>query len=94
MQVTGFDWDDGSWPKCGKHGVSRREVEQTLLGEPVVMRDPNPVEPRMRAIGQTWSGRYVFVVFMLREVDGQTRLRPFSARYMHQKEVNHYETQD
>ena len=48
----------------------------------------------MRAIGQTGTGRYVFVVFMLRDVEGQTRLRPISARYMHQKEVAHYEGRD
>jgi uncharacterized DUF497 family protein len=30
---------------------------------------------------------------MHREVDGQTKLRPISARYMHQKEVDYYEEQ-
>ena len=45
----------------------------------------------MRAIGKSAAGRYVFVVFMLREIDGQTKLRPISARYMHQKEIDHYE---
>ncbi|TBN45900.1 BrnT family toxin, partial [Paracoccus sediminis] len=25
MKIAGFDWDDGNWPKCGKHGVSRAE---------------------------------------------------------------------
>jgi uncharacterized DUF497 family protein len=47
----------------------------------------------MRAIGKTMAGRYVFLVFMCREIDGQTRLRPISARYMHQKEVDYYESQ-
>lgn len=45
----------------------------------------------MRAIGKTEAGRYVFLVFMLRESDGVVKLRPISARYMHQKEVQHYE---
>ena len=45
----------------------------------------------MRAIGTTAAGRYVFLVFMLRQIDGETRLRPISARYMHQKEIAHYE---
>lgn len=91
MKITGFDWDDGNWPKCGKHGLTRKEIEQALLSEPAVMADPYPDEPRMRAIGKTNAGRYVFLVFMLREVDGQTRLRPISARYMRRKEVAHYE---
>lgn len=91
MKITGFDWDNGNWPKCGKHGVSRDEIEQVLLGTPAVMADPHPKEPRMRAIGKTKSDRYVFLVFMLREVDGHVKLRPISARYMHQKEIIHYE---
>ena len=93
MKVAGFEWDSGNWPKCGKHGVSQEEIEQVLLGEPAVMADPNPDEPRLRAIGKTAAGRYVFLVFMYREIDSQTKLRPISARYMHQKEVDHYESQ-
>lgn len=57
------------------------------------MPDPHPNEPRMRAIGQTAAGRYVFLVFMLREVNGLTLLRPISARQMHRKEVDRYEQQ-
>lgn len=91
MEVAGFDWDEGNWPKCGRHGVSREEIEQVLLGTPAVMADPHPEEPRMRAIGPTEAGRYVFLVFMRREVRGRIRLRPISARTMHQKEVKRYE---
>lgn len=93
MKIGGFDWDSGNWPKCGKHGVSREEIEQVFMGIPAVMPDPSPKEPRMRAIGETTAGRYLFVVFMLREIDGKTKLRPISARYMHQKEIDHYEHQ-
>ncbi|WP_308165027.1 BrnT family toxin [Acidithiobacillus ferriphilus] len=93
MTLSGFDWDDGNWPKCGKHGVSRSEIEQVLRGTPAVMADPHPDEPRMRAIGKTIAGRYVFLVFMKRKIRGKTWLRPISARYMHQKEVDHYESQ-
>ncbi|OZB35143.1 MAG: hypothetical protein B7X44_10770 [Halothiobacillus sp. 15-55-196] len=93
MKIAGFDWDEGNWPKCGKHGVGREEIEQVFSGSPVVMPDPAPNEPRMRAIGKTAAGRYVFVVFMLREIAGSTKLRPISARYMHQKEIIHYESQ-
>ena len=94
VKIAGFDWDDGNWPKCGKHGVSREEIEQVLLGDPVVMADPFPDEPRMRAIGKTQAGRYLFLAFMLRKIDGQAKLRPISARYMHPKEVAHYESQN
>ena len=91
MKIAGFDWDDGNWPKCAKHGVSREEIEQVLLGEPAVMPDPFLGEPRMRAIGKTATGRHVFLVFRYTRNNGQTRLRPISARYMHQKEIDHYE---
>lgn len=91
MKITGFDWDDGNWPKCGKHGVSRTEIEEVLSGEPTVLGDPFPEETRLRAIGKSAAGRYVFVVFMLREINSQTKLRPISARYMHEKEIAHYE---
>ena len=56
------------------------------------MPDPHPDEPRMRAIGKSSVGRYAFLVFMPREIEGQWLLRPISARYMHQKEIDHYES--
>jgi uncharacterized DUF497 family protein len=93
VKIAGFDWDDGNWPKCGKHGVSLEEIEQVLLGNPAVMPDPHPDEPRLRAIGRTKAGRFVFLVFMLRQDDVQTLLRQISARFMHQKEIDHYENQ-
>jgi uncharacterized protein len=92
MKIAGFEWDEGNWPKCGKHGVSREDIEQVLQGTPSVMPDPHTDEPRMRAIGKTDVGRYVFLVFMLRKIDNQTVLRPISARFMHQKEIDHYES--
>ena len=91
MRIDGFDWDDGNWPKCGKHGVSQAEIEQVLLGTPAVMPDPHPDEPRMRAFGKTAAGRYVFMEFMFRQLGGTTLLRPINARFMHQKEIDHYE---
>ncbi|MTE02157.1 BrnT family toxin [Paracoccus sp. YIM 132242] len=91
MKIAGFDWDEGNWPKCGKHGVSQKEIEEVFIGTPAVLADPFPDEARKRAIGKSATGRYVFVVFMLRDIDGQTKLRPISARYMHQKEIAHYE---
>jgi len=93
MKIAGFDWDTGNWPKCGKHGVSLSEIEQVLSGKPYVMPDPFPDEPRLRAIGKTYAGRHVFVVFMQREMEDQIWLRPISARYMHQKEIKHFERQ-
>ncbi|MDL2207231.1 BrnT family toxin [Desulfovibrio sp. OttesenSCG-928-M16] len=91
ISIAGYDWDSGNWPKCGKHGVTKEEIEEFFASSPSVMPDPHPDEPRIRAIGKTKAGRYLFIVFMFRLIDGQTFLRPISARYMHQKEVEHYE---
>lgn len=96
MKFQGFEWDEGNWPKCSKHGLSKQDIEEVLSSSPVapvVMPDPSPDEPRMRAIGQTAAGRYVFLVFMLRKHGESTLLRPISARYMHMKEIKHYENQ-
>jgi uncharacterized DUF497 family protein len=91
MKISGLDWDDGNWPKCGKHGFFKEKIEQVLMGTPSVMPDPNKNDSRMRAIGKTKAGRYVFMAIMLRIIDEKNKLRPISARYMHQKEVDHNE---
>ena len=93
MQVDGFDRDDGNWPKCGKHGVSKAEVEFVLRGVPAVRPDraPQDSETRFNAVGRNADGRHVFVALTLRSKQGGRLLRPISARYMHQKEVDRYE---
>ena len=69
------------------HGLTKLEIEQVFRNTPSVMRDHFPEEPRWRAIGRTTAGRYVFLVFMIRE----QKIRPISARFMHSKEIEHYE---
>ena len=49
------------------------------------------VETRFLAIGRASSGRHVFLAFTWRERNGDRYIRPISARYMHAKEVRHYE---
>ncbi|WP_291004146.1 hypothetical protein [Hoeflea sp.] len=55
MTLDGFEWDDGNWPKCAKHGVSKAEIEFALMHTPMVMPDRSPVtqEARFNAIGLT-----------------------------------------
>lgn len=94
MKLAGFDWDLGNRDKCGKHGVSRDEIEEVFVtGGARVYPDPrhSGQETRFLAIGRTGSGRYVFVAFTLRSRPDGPYLRPISARYMHQKEVRRYE---
>ncbi len=91
--VDGFDWDDGNRDKCQQHGVSLAEIE-SLFSSPVRVY-PDPVhsvtEVRQLAIGVTAAARYVFLAFTVRERAGRRLIRPISARYMHQREIDHYE---
>jgi len=90
--VVGFDWDNGNWPKCAKHGVSKAEIEEVFHTEPMVRADRRwHGEPRFNAIGRTRACRYIFIAFAIRTVAGQRMIRPISARYMHQKEILYYE---
>ncbi|MDP4023414.1 BrnT family toxin [Methylobacterium sp. NEAU 140] len=92
MAIGGFDWDDGNWPKCGKHGVSRHEIEYILRNSPRVRPDrQGGAEVRFDAVGVTADNRHVFVVFTLREQGGTTLIRPISARYMHRREIDTYD---
>ena len=91
MKIAGFDWDSGNWPKCGKHGVSREEIERLFLeGQARVAPDlkhTTPTESRHIAAGRV-DGRAMFVAFAFRG----GFIRPISARYMHAKEASNYET--
>jgi uncharacterized protein len=90
MKIAGFNWDDGNWPKCAKHGVSREEIERLFLeGQARVAPDlkhTTPTESRHIAAGRV-DGRPLFVAFSFR---GHF-IRPISARYMHAKEASNYE---
>jgi uncharacterized protein len=91
MLIVDFDWDGGNWPKCGKHGLTRDEIEDVFRNEPTTNLDPSTEERRFRAVGRTRNGRFVFVVFTFRSRGDRILIRPISARYMHAKEVQRYE---
>ena len=93
MQVAGFDWDEGNRSKCQKHGVSPAEIEGIFHRPIAVVPDPlhSKSEERFMAIGKGDEGRGIFVVFTLRTRRGKRLIRPISARYMHKKEMDHYE---
>jgi uncharacterized DUF497 family protein len=45
-------------------------------------------------IGRTDKGRGVFIVFTLRRKGDELLIRPISARYMHNKEIDTYEKEN
>jgi uncharacterized protein len=94
--VAGFDWDDGNRGKCCKHGVTLEEIESAFRGGTLrVFPDPghSRSETRYLGIARVASGRHVLMAFTYREVERQRLIRPISARFMHAKEVKHYEAQ-
>ncbi len=93
MDFAGFDWDRGNKEKCQKHGVSIAEIESKFGGIVLVAPDPahSVKEERFKAIGANAEGRKLLVAFTWRTRDGETFLRPVSARYMHRKEIKAYE---
>jgi uncharacterized protein len=95
-RIAGFDWDTGNLEKCQKHGVSVAEIEGLFMRPHSIRVDVEHslAEERLRAIGKTDTGRYVFLVFTIRERSGERFVRPISARYMHTKEVEHYEKEN
>jgi uncharacterized DUF497 family protein len=92
--IAGFDWDAGNLAKCRKHGVSIGEIETLFEGTPRIAPTLKHAgsEDRFLAVGRTAAGRGLFVIFMFRMVDATMRIRPISARYMHKKEFDAYET--
>ena len=81
--------------KCCKRGVSIEEIESLFSGQVDVFPDVRHSgnETRLLGIGKTSAGCHVFIAFTLRTVSGKHVIRPISARYMHSKEVKHYEAE-
>lgn len=94
--MAGFDWDEGNRDKCQKHGVSLAEIEAMFRSSPAIYPDPahSATEQRFLAIGSGKAGRMIFIAFTVRGTEGGTLIRPVSARYMHAKEVRHYEEKE
>ena len=88
---TGFDWDEGNADKnWKKHRVTASECEQVFFNQPLVVakdREHSKQEIRFYALGQTDAGRFLFVVFTIR----QNLIRIVSARNMNRNEQKRYQ---
>jgi hypothetical protein len=95
--ADGFDWSVGNFAKRQKHGLSVAEIEYVVAHtETLIVHDikNSAIEQRFIAIGRTSSGRYAVVAFTPRIRDGRNRLRPISARFMHEREIARYEKEN
>lgn len=88
--LDGFDWDEGNLSKnWDRHQVSNAECEDVFLNGPLLLADDtkhSAKEARSYALGQTNSGRLLFIAFTVRG----TRIRVISARPMSGKERRIY----
>ena len=91
LKCTGFEWDKHNSEKIKKkHDVTPVECEQVFFNVPVIAADDekhSETENRFYVLGQTDSGRMLFLVFTVRK----DKLRVISARDINKKERRLYQ---
>ena len=91
-EFEGFDWDEGNIDKNWlSHQVTPQEAEQVFFNRPLIIAEDakhSRAERRYLALGQTDADRPLFIAFTMRE----RRIRVISARDMHRKEREVYES--
>lgn len=82
-----FDWDDSNTEHLARHDVSREEAEAFFNfprhEEEQLVKD----EPRIWALGKTLNGRYLALIYTIRN----GRIRPITAHTAKRKDRNFYE---
>ena len=84
LWIRGFVWDDENVAHIARHGVWLGEVEEALVGDPLVLRG---ADDRYLAYGHTESDRWLFVVYVRRPGG---RVRVLTARDMTEREKRLY----
>lgn len=88
--VQGFDWDDANVAHILRHAVTPFEVEETTGGRCFIIPAKTiKRERRWKLFGKTASGRYLVVVFTIR----QKLFRTVTAYEMDAAERNNYAPQ-
>ena len=85
-----FDWDKGNIDKnLKKHGITDNEAEEVFSNLNIIIPDEghSKVELRYGMIGQTNSGKILFIAFTVRD----DQIRIISARSADKKEGTLYE---
>lgn len=93
MQIAGFDWDRGNRFKGREHGVSLAAIESMFRSSipcclTLCTRSPRSGSRRLGG-AQPAAGSSSSSLWRARR--GKRFIRPISARFMHKKEVEHYE---
>lgn len=89
LRVSGFQWDEGNRRKIRDRDISEQECEQVFANGPGLYEDVkhSKTEPRYLAVGRTDAGRWLFVVWTVRD----RLIRVVTARAMHRREIRAYE---
>lgn len=87
---VGFDWDHSNVQKNReRHGITPEEAEEVFFHEPLIVREDmrhGRNEKRYYALGQTTSGRLLFVDCTIR----RNLIRVISVRDMNRNETEVY----
>ena len=88
--LVGFDWDEGNKQKnWEKHKVAYTECEEVFFNQPLLISEDikhSSQEKRYYVLGQSDTGRTLFLVFMVRN----NHVRIISARDQSKKERKIY----
>lgn len=93
-QYHEIEWDENNiYKNVKKHGVQYWEIEEAFENIYIILKNKktkniDKQENRKIVLGQTNSGRYLFIVF---EDKGKGIARPISARDMEKAERRFYE---
>lgn len=86
-----FEWDKGNIEKnLKKHKITNKEAEEIFFNNPLeIFADikHSQIEKRFEAFGITNDGRWLTVIFTIRE----SKIRVISARNQNKKEGREYE---
>lgn len=87
---AGFDWDENNAHKnWARHQVTPEEAEELFFSEPLVIKSDvrhSKREKRYYGLGQTSTGRFLFVAFTIRH----NLVRVISVRDMNRREQEMY----
>lgn len=90
-ECVGFQWDEGNREKnWNLHQVTTTECEEAFFNIPLILQTDtvhSQREARYFVLGQTDSGRWLFVSFVIRN----HLIRVISARDMNQRESRGYD---
>ena len=90
MEISHFIWNEDIIEHIIRHNVTPEEVEEVCFGRSIIFKSKQAtkgINPTYYALGQTDTGRYLFVVFIYFK---RGRAMVITARDMDQSERKYY----